>query len=592
MAEYDLDLTEDEEERPFNKQHFSRILGYASPYKKTVTLSASLTLVGIAIGLVEPILLGFAIDKGVETGDKTKLFYVLGFMLALRLIQYACEKVQIRSVNYLGQTILYDLRQELFSHVQRLPFTFFDHRPVGKIVSRLTNDVNHIGNLAASGVVNALSQFVSLAGIITIMLFLHVKMALLTFVTIPFLVLMLTKFRWGMENAWGDTRKAVGEINAHLNETVQGLQVIQAYRREKANSVKFAKGNKRYFGSYMKAMSLEQIFWQATDIIGAIGMAIVILYGAKEYARGALTLGLIIAFVSYLQKFWQPISTFSRVWSQILSAMASAERVFSILDLEKESTPPDTSVGPKSLQGKIVFDNVSFEYKPGEPVLHQVNINVRPGETVALVGPTGAGKTTVVNLLARFYRPTTGRILVDGHELETLELGLYRSQLGMVLQDTFIFPGTIMDNLKFAKLDATQDEIEKATEAAYARPFIEALPDKYDTELKERGSNLSTGQRQLLAFSRALLADPKILILDEATSSIDPETERLIQLAIKKLLQGRTCFIIAHRLSTIRSADRILVVEDGRITEEGSHEELVNTGGTYAKLYEAQFKTA
>ncbi len=592
MAEYDLDLTEDEEERPFNKQHFTRILGYASPYRKTVTLSAALTLVGIAIGLVEPLLLGYAIDRGVKVGDKTQLFYVLGFMLALRLIQYASEKVQIRSVNYLGQKILYDLRQELFSHVQSLPFTFFDHRPAGKIISRLTNDVNHIGNLAASGVVNALSQFVSLVGIVTIMLFLHVKMALLTFVTIPFLAIMLTKFRWGMENAWGDTRKAVGEINAHLNETVQGLQVIQAYRREEANSGKFAKGNKKYFGSYMKAISLEQIFWQATDVIGAIGMAIVVLYGAKEYARGALTLGLIIAFVSYLQKFWQPISTFSRVWSQVLSAMASAERVFSILDLEKETTPSDTTVYPENLQGEVVFDNVSFEYKPGEPVLQQVSLRVKPGETVALVGPTGAGKTTIVNLLARFYRPTQGRILIDGHELKELDLNLYRSQLGMVLQDTFIFSGTIMDNLKFAKLDATPEEIEQAAIAAYAKPFIDSLPDRYDTELKERGSNLSTGQRQLLAFSRALLANPKILILDEATSSIDPKTERLIQLAIKKLLQGRTCFIIAHRLSTIRSADRILVIEDGRITEEGSHEQLVKAGGTYAKLYEAQFKTA
>ncbi len=592
MAEYDLDLTEDEEERPFNKEHFLRILGYATPYKKTVALSATLTLVGIAIGLVEPLLLQRAIDHGIKMANREDLYAVLGIMLGLRVIQFMSQRVQIRTINYLGQKVLYDLRQELFAHVQNLPFTFFDRRPAGKIISRVTNDVNHMGNLAASGVVNALSQFVSLIGIVIIMLFIHAKMALLAFATLPFLVLMLTRFRWNMEDAWGNTRKAVGEINAHLNETVQGLQVIQAFGREVPNSRKFSKGNRKYFGSYMKAMRLEQVFWQITDVIGAVGTSLVILYGAREYVRGALTLGLILAFISYLQKFWQPISTFSRVWSQVLSAMASAERVFGILDLETEDTQPETALSLPRISGEVTFDHVTFGYRADDPVLHDVSFQAKPGETIALVGPTGAGKTTIINLLARFYWPTEGRVLVDGHDLQNVNLASYRSQLGIVLQDTFIFSGTVMENLKFARLDATMEEVERAVEAASAKEFIENLPEKYDTLLKERGSNLSTGQRQLLAFARALLADPRILILDEATSSIDPETERLIQKAIKTILQGRTSFIIAHRLSTIRSADRIMVIEDGRISEEGHHDALVKTGGTYAKLYEAQFKKA
>jgi ATP-binding cassette subfamily B protein len=390
---------------------------------------------------------------------------------------------------------------------------------------------------------------------------------------------------------------------------VQGLQVIQAFGREEVNSQKFSKGNRKYFKSHMRAISIDQAFWPLADFIGAVGTALVIWYGAGEYFAGRLSLGLIVAFVDYLGKFWRPINTFSRVWSQVLSAMASAERVFGIIDQETENdesinmarkaaaaTASGSGAAEASLDvlpritGEVTFENVSFGYRADTPVLHDVSLHVKPGETIALVGPTGAGKTTIVNLLARFYIATGGRVLVDGHDLSVADLSTYRSQLGMVLQDTFIFSGTIMENLKFGKLDATQEEVERAVEAACAKGFIEDMPGKFDAEVKERGSNLSSGQRQLLAFARALLADPRILILDEATSSIDPETERLIQQAMKTLLQGRTSFIIAHRLSTVRAADRILVIDDGRIVEEGTHDELAVTGGHYAQLYEAQFR--
>jgi ATP-binding cassette subfamily B protein len=609
MSEFDLDLTEEAEQRPFNMPHFLRILRYTKPYAKQVIVVSALMMLAVVSNLIDPLLFRFAIDAGIAKKDLRALLALAGVMIVrLVIIKYA-SRAQIRGTHKIGQNILYDLRQELFNRVEGLPFSFFDHRPVGKVISRVTNDVNHIQVLASSVVLNVISQLVTQVGIIAIVLYLNWRMALLSFTTLPFLIFVLTKVRWSLEKAWGDTRKAVAEINAHLNETVQGLQVIQAFGREEVNSQKFSKGNRKYFKSHMRAISIDQAFWPLADFIGAVGTALVIWYGAGEYFAGRLSLGLIVAFVDYLGKFWRPINTFSRVWSQVLSAMASAERVFGIIDQETENdesinmarkaaaaTASGSGAAEASLDvlpritGEVTFENVSFGYRADTPVLHDVSLHVKPGETIALVGPTGAGKTTIVNLLARFYIATGGRVLVDGHDLSVADLSTYRSQLGMVLQDTFIFSGTIMENLKFGKLDATQEEVERAVEAACAKGFIEDMPGKFDAEVKERGSNLSSGQRQLLAFARALLADPRILILDEATSSIDPETERLIQQAMKTLLQGRTSFIIAHRLSTVRAADRILVIDDGRIVEEGTHDELAVTGGHYAQLYEAQFR--
>lgn len=592
MSEYDLDLAEEPEERPFNIQYFLRILSYLRPYRGKAVWAAFLTLVGIVIGLVEPLLFREAIDRGITARDYKYLAVVLWVLMGLRVLQLLSSRAQINVTNYLGQKILYDLREGLFEHIQKLPFSFFDRRPVGKVVSRVTNDVNHIGNLAASGVINLVSQMVSLVGIIGIMLFLDYRMALLSFVTLPLIVLLLTKLRWALEEAWEDTKKAVASINAHLNETVQGLQVIQAFSSQKREKEKFSGFNMSYLKAYMRAVKIEQSLWPLSDVVGAFGTTLVIWYGSRRILEGTLTLGVIMAFVNYLGKFWGPISTFSRVWSQILSAMASAERVFSIMDLEPEWDVPEKQASLTRLppiSGDVVFENVSFSYKPPQKVLDNISFSVKAGETVALVGPTGAGKTTIINLLAGFYKPTGGRILVDGYDLSQVYLPSYRSQLGIVLQDTFIFSGTVMENLKFGNPEATVDQVVEAAASAQALDFIMKLPGGFSFEIKERGTNLSAGQRQLLAFARALLADPRILILDEATSSIDPETERLIQQGIKNLLKGRTSFIIAHRLSTVRNADKIMVVQDGKIVESGTHDELCRLNGSYAALYNAQF---
>ena len=361
MSEYDLDdLIEEAEERPFNMEYFLRILGYTRPYRKTAIKASILTLTGIIIGLVEPLLFRKAIDDGITPGNVRILVVTLAVLLVLRFIQWAASRAQVRTINILGQQVLYDLRQNLFTHIQSLPFVFFDRRPAGKIVSRITNDVNHIGNLAASGIVNLVSQLISLVGIVGIMLYLHWKMALLSFVTIPLLGFVLTKVRWALEDAWGDTRKAVASINAHLNETIQGLSVIQAYGYEKHNSAKFREFNKKYFDAYMRAIRLDQAFWPLTDIVGAMGTAIVIWYGANAVVQGTMTIGLVWAFVNYLGKFWAPISTFSRVWSQVLSAMASAERVFTVLDLKPEtgSSAQEGYIELPRLEGEVVFENV------------------------------------------------------------------------------------------------------------------------------------------------------------------------------------------------------------------------------------------
>ncbi len=592
MAEesYDLEEEEDERSKPFNRAYFARMMSYLKPYRSRVVVAGLMMFVATVVNLAEPLFIREAVDRGIVPGDLRILSYVLVALVALRVVAWGASRAQIRAMNYTGQKILYDLRQSLFDHIQRLSFGFYDGRPAGKIMSRITNDVNAMGELINAGMINLVSQGLSLAGVVVLMLVLDPGMALITFATVPFLFMVLTTMRGRLEGAWLRNRKAMANINAHLNEMIQGIQVIQSFSRHNENTARFDKISDQQRKSYMRAVRIEIFFWPLTELVAAVGMCAVVWYGALEVIRGRLTIGLLMAFLSYLNKFWGPVSTFSRVYSQLLSAMASAERVFEVLDTRPQvvDTPDAAELPP--IAGEVVFDDVSFEYVAGEPVLRGVGFRVEPGQTVAIVGPTGAGKTTIINLLARFYDPSRGRVLIDGRDLRTVTLRSLRSQLGLVLQDTFIFSGTIAENIRYGRIAAIQAELEAAARSARADGFIAKTPKGYETETQERGSALSTGQRQLLAFARAILADPRILILDEATSSIDSETERLIQEALKVLLAGRTAFVIAHRLSTIQNADQILVIDGGRVIEKGTHDQLLEQRGLYWRLYQKQFR--
>jgi ATP-binding cassette subfamily B multidrug efflux pump len=407
---------------------------------------------------------------------------------------------------------------------------------------------------------------------------------------LPLLAVLFFYLRPMMESAWMNVRKTLANINANLNETISGIRVIQAFSREDFNVRRFGRINEMNRRITMRAFRLEMLTWPSIDFIGVVGTCLVIWYGALQVIRGAISLGYVMAFVNYQWRFWGPLSAISKVYSQVLSAMASAERVFEFLDTEPEiQNAPDAEPLP-SIRGQVRFEHVSFRYeKDDRLVLRDINLAVEPGQVVALVGPTGAGKTSIVNLLMRFYDPTEGRVLVDGHELRQVTIESLRSQMAVVLQESFLFSGTIGDNIRYSRSDATLEEVERAAAAVRLDKFIESLPDGYDTEVQERGGRLSVGQRQLVAFARALLADPRVLILDEATSSVDTQTERLIQQALETLLQGRTAFIIAHRLSTVEHADRIIVLDDGRIVEEGTHHQLLARRGLYHRLYLTQF---
>jgi len=581
---------EEEAKKPFNVAYFLRMLRYIRPHRRAVRTVAVLMGFGVITNLIEPYLLRVTIDLGILGKDMAAIHRAAVVFLLFRLGNWAAGIFRVRLINQTGQSVLYDLRQELFSHIQKLSLRFYDHRPVGKIMSRITNDVNAINNLISGGLATILSEGFSLIGIAALMLVISWRLALMAFLVLPLLGVLFFYLRPMMENAWMNVRKTVANINANLNETISGIRVIQAFSREDFNVRRFGRINEMNRRTTIRAFRLEMLTWPSIDFIGVVGTCLMIWYGALQVIRGAISLGYVMAFVNYQWRFWGPISAISRVYSQVLSAMASAERVFEFLDTEPEIQNAPDAVPLPPIRGQVRFERVSFRYEEDDRlVLRGINLTVEPGQVVALVGPTGAGKTSIVNLLMRFYDPTEGRVLVDGHDLRQVTVESLRSQMAVVLQESFLFSGTIGDNIRYSRSDAALEEVERAAAAVRLDEFIESLPDGYDTEVQERGGRLSVGQRQLVAFARALLADPRILILDEATSSVDIQTERLIQQALETLLQGRTAFIIAHRLSTVEHADRIIVLDDGRIVEEGTHRQLLARRGLYQRLYLTQF---
>ncbi|UKS30527.1 ABC transporter ATP-binding protein/permease [Paenibacillus sp. HWE-109] len=578
-------------DKPFDWGQLKRLFSYMKPYRKQMLpIIIVMMLVGAITKLTVPLLIREAIDKAIIPKDTHLLLIIVGIMFAVYIIQWLANTFRIKYTNMIGQRVIYDLRHDLFSHIQKLSFRFFDTRPAGSVLVRVTNYVNSLQDLFTNGVVNLLIDVVQLCGIIIILLTYNFKLGAAIIVTVPIMFLISTKLRKKIRHAWQDVTMKQSRLNAHLNECIQGIRVTQAYSQEKANIHFFTKMNMVNRLSWNRASMLNQSFGPLIEITGAIGYCILFWLGAHLIQTEEISVGLLVAFATYIGYFWEPITRLGQMYSQLLIAMASAERIFEFMDEQPSVAEIDNAKALPSIQGHVKFENLVFEYEPGRPALNGIQLDVQAGQSIALVGHTGSGKSTIMNLLCRFYDPNKGRVLIDGQDIREVTIQSLRSQIGVVLQDTFIFSGTIRENIRFGRLDATDREIEDVAKAVHAHDFIAALPSGYDTEVQERGNVLSMGQRQLISFARALLANPRVLILDEATASIDTDTELKIQEALKTLLAGRTSFIVAHRLSTIRNADKIVVLDHGRMMEIGNHDELMKEQKIYYGLIQAQYK--
>jgi ATP-binding cassette, subfamily B, multidrug efflux pump len=567
-----------------------RLLSELRPHGRRLILVLVLVVVAAAAQAGGPWLIGRAIDLYILRGDADGLAWTMLLLLGVYLVGTFASRGQILRVGSVGQSVLASLRERIFERLLRLPLGYFDRRPAGDLMSRVTNDVDTLNQLLSQGITQLLGSLFSLVGIVIAMLLLDWRLALACFAVIPAMLFTNVYFARRARRAFRTTRETVGDVTAGLQEEIVGIREAQAFNRTEANIERFRERNAANRTANVQAVAITSAFAPAIDVLGTLATALVIGYGGYLVVNGTLTVGLLTAFLIYVQQFFRPIQLASQVYTQAQSALAGGERIYNILDERVE--PPDPPEAPKlaTVQGRIELDNVSFAYEQGRPVLRDVSFRVEPGQTVALVGPTGAGKTTIANLIPRFYDASEGAVRIDGHDVREVERRSLREKIATVLQEPFLFSGTIAENIGYGRMGATRAEIEAAARAVSAHTFIAALPDGYDTTLGAGGGTLSGGQRQLLSFARAVLADPRILILDEATSNIDTRTEALIQKALATLLKGRTSLVIAHRLSTIRDADLVLVIEAGRIAERGAHAELLKKNGLYANLYRRQFR--
>ncbi|WP_297714052.1 ABC transporter ATP-binding protein [Clostridium sp.] len=582
---YDVD---EELQEGFNLSHLKRLIRYMKPYKNKVILSVTLMLISSFVSLLGPYLIKIALDDIIPSGNLVNLV-ILSVIYALSLILVsAFMKQRIITMGKVGQDILVDMRKDLFVNLQTLPFSYYDSRPHGKILVRVVNYINSLSDLLSNGFVNLIADTVTLIITVIFMFVLDYRLALVSLLGLPLLMTVIMSIKKAQRRAHQKLSSKQSNMNAYVHESINGIKVTQSFSREEENMHIYKDVCKQYSDAWMDSVKLNFLVWPSIDIISVASVALIYLFGILIF-DSSIKVGVLVAFIGYVWRFWAPITNIGNFYNTIINAMAYLERIFETMDEKPLIHDKESATTLPPIEGHVEFKDVTFMYEEDNPILKNININIQSGESIALVGPTGAGKSTIVSLISRFYDINEGQILIDGVDIRDVTLKSLREQMGIMLQDSFIFSGTIMNNIRYGNLKATDEEVIAAAKVVRAHDFIMEFENGYYTEVNERGSRLSVGQRQLISFARALLADPKILILDEATSSIDTQTELLLQKGLDELLKGRTSFIIAHRLSTIKNSSRIMYIDNGSIVECGTHDELMSLKGHYYNLYQSQY---